>query len=118
MSSSVVVCAAVGTMVGTSRLEGEGVEEDAGVVGLEVGTEGARMGEVTIGGCLIPGGEVGEGGEHHLDRLDVGTRHRTGGDSFCTVGSRFFFVMLCLIYAYVQMVCFDRFLLPTLPLGT
>jgi len=91
MSASVVVRAAVGTMVGTSRRAGVGVGERAGVAGLEVGTEGARMVEVTIGGCPILDGEGGEGGVDHLDRLDVGTRHRTGGNSFYTSASISFF---------------------------
>jgi len=116
MNASVVVRAAVGTMVGTSRRAGVDVGEGAGAAGLEVGMEGVRMVEVTIGGCLILDGEDGEGGVHRLDRLDVGTRHRTGGNRFCTSVSvsflfwRHFFLMLCLIYAYVQWL-FRLFLL-------
>jgi len=93
MSASVVARAAVGTMVGTSRRAGVDAGEGAGVGGLEVGTEGARMVEVTVGGCPILDGE---GGEHHLDRLDVGTRHRTGGNSFYTSASISFF--LCRLF--------------------
>ena len=97
MTASVVVHVAVGTMVETSRRAGVDVGERAGVAGLEVGTEGARMVEVTIGGCLILDGEDGEGGVHRLDRLDVGTRHRTGGNrcytsfSICFLLETFFF---------------------------
>jgi hypothetical protein len=115
MSASVVVRAAVGTMVGTSRRAGVDVGECAGVAGLELELEGARMAEVTIGGCLILDGEDGVGGDH-LDHLDVGTQHRTGGNRFCTSASIFFsfletfFFMLCLIYAYVQWL-FRSFLL-------
>ena len=116
MSASAVVRAVVGTMVGTSRRAGVDVGECAGVSGLELELEleGARMAEVTIGGCLILDGEDGVGGD--LGRLDVGTQHRTGGNRFCTSVSIFFsfletfFLMLCLIYAYVQWL-FRSFLL-------
>ena len=84
MSASAVVRAVVGTMVGTSRRAGVDVGECAGVSGLELELEleleGARMAEVTIGGCLILDGEDGVGGD--LGRLDVGTQHRTGGNRF------------------------------------
>ena len=115
MSASVVVRAAVGTMVGTSRRAGVGVGEGAEVEGLEVGTEGVRMVEVTIGGCLILDGGDGEGGVHHLDRLDVGTRHRTGGNRFYTSASisflfwRLFYAVLHLCLC--SMVMFRSFLL-------
>ena len=123
MSASVVVRAAVGTMVGTSRRAGVDVGECAGVAGLELELEleGARMVEVTIDGCPILDGGDGEGGDH-LDRLDVGTQHHTGGNRFCTSASFFFsfletfFLMLCLIYAYVQWLF--RLFLPTLLLCT
>ena len=101
-------------MVWTSRRAGVDVGEGAGVAGLEAGTEGARMVEVTIGGCLILDGEGGEGGVHHLDRLDVGIRHRTGGNrfqlQFLLFSLEMFFLMQCLIYAYVQWL-FRSFLL-------
>jgi hypothetical protein len=122
MNASVVVRAAVGTMVGTSRRAGVDVGEGAGVAELEVGMEGARMVEVTIGGCLILDGEGGEGGVHLLDRLDVGTRHRTGGNSFYSSASISFVFSGDVFFSYaVPYLCLCSMvvsIVPTLLLST
>jgi hypothetical protein len=79
-SASAVGRAVVGSMVETSRRAGVDVGGGGGV-----GTLGVMMAGLRIGGCLTLDGEGGEeGGEYRLGRLGGGTRHRTGGDRFCS----------------------------------
>jgi hypothetical protein len=108
----VLVRDAVGIMVGTSRSRnrshhhsgaGVGVEEGVGeVVVVGMGREGAaRMGEVTIGGCLmVDGAGEEEGGARRLGRLGVGTRRRTGGDHFYASFSFFFLILWRLFFLF------------------
>ena len=65
---------------------------DVGAVGeVEVGLvlvlvlEGATTAEETIGGCLMVGGEDGEGGERRLGRLGGGTLDHTGGNTYSPI---------------------------------
>lgn len=115
MSASAVVRAVVGTMVGTSRRAGVDVGECAGVSGLELELEleGARMAEVTIGGCLILDGEDGVGGD--LGRLDVGTQHRTGGNRFCTSVSIFFSFLETFFFNALPYLCLCSMVVSIVP---
>jgi len=84
MNASVVGRAVVDTMVGMRCRAGVdvgAVGEGEVEVGLGLGLEGATTAEATIGGCLMLGGEDGEGGERRLGRLGGGTLDRTGGNT-------------------------------------